>query len=151
MINSHSPKFPWIVLTIQIVSQYLSSYAVTRRNNNWDEITSQKDIKNSLINLPNFTSAFSVNNTFCPLMSRWITWWACRCANPCIFFLKQDNSCETILCFFFLKYATFRLAVCHTVVHVFPKLLLLFLFFFFCSIFFNKRNCRRCFINTDYS
>lgn len=34
--------------------------------------------------LPSFTSAFSVNNTFCPLISLWITWWAWRCANPCV-------------------------------------------------------------------
>lgn len=34
--------------------------------------------------LPSFTSAFSVNNTFCPLISLWITWWAWRCAKPCI-------------------------------------------------------------------
>lgn len=33
--------------------------------------------------LPSFTSAFSVNNTFCPLISLWITWWAWRCASPC--------------------------------------------------------------------
>lgn len=34
--------------------------------------------------LPSFTSAFSVNNTFCPLISLWITWWAWRWANPCM-------------------------------------------------------------------
>lgn len=124
MINSQSLKLPWIVLTIQIVSQYLSSYAVTRWKNNWDEIRSQKDTKNSLINLPNFTSAFSVNNTFCPLMSRWITWWACRCANPCIFWGKKRKIIHMKqFSFFFLKYATFRLAVWHIVVQVFPQVI----------------------------
>ena len=32
--------------------------------------------------LPNLTSAFSVSKTFCPLMSRWITWWEWRWERP---------------------------------------------------------------------
>ena len=32
--------------------------------------------------IPSLTSAFSVRRTFCPLMSRWITWWAWRWVNP---------------------------------------------------------------------
>lgn len=32
--------------------------------------------------LPSFTSAFSVSNTFCPLMSRWITLCWCRWLKP---------------------------------------------------------------------
>lgn len=32
--------------------------------------------------LPSLTSAFSVSRTFWPLMSRWITWCACRWAKP---------------------------------------------------------------------
>lgn len=44
--------------------------------------------------LPSFTSAFSVNNTFCPLISLWITWWAWRCANPCIKEKRERRTCS---------------------------------------------------------
>lgn len=32
--------------------------------------------------IPSLTSAFSVSKTFCPLMSRWITWWEWRWERP---------------------------------------------------------------------
>lgn len=46
--------------------------------------------------LPSFTSAFSVNNTFCPLISLWITWWAWRCANPCIKEKRGRRGCSEL-------------------------------------------------------
>lgn len=46
--------------------------------------------------LPSFTSAFSVNNTFCPLISLWITWWAWRCANPCIEEKRGRRGCSEL-------------------------------------------------------
>lgn len=36
----------------------------------------------SLGSSPSLTSAFSVSRTFWPLMSRWMTWWACKWARP---------------------------------------------------------------------
>lgn len=41
------------------------------------------DWRRTRSHVPSLTSAFSVSSTFCPLMSRWMTWWACRWAKPC--------------------------------------------------------------------
>lgn len=46
--------------------------------------------------LPSFTSAFSVNNTFCPLISLWITWWAWRWANPCMKKRRGRRGCSEL-------------------------------------------------------
>lgn len=48
----------------------------------WSDKKLANNRKNLHCHSPSLTSAFSVNRTFWPLMSRWMTWWACRWARP---------------------------------------------------------------------